>query len=203
MTSLTAGDIIVNTLHEWGVDTVFGIPGDGINGVIELLRRRKDEIRFIQVRRAPTSRGRRQGGPSISHRRRLRGLRPPRGGIHLLNGIKNNVLGQIKWDQMVFLGHLEYVCELQPIDFAAVAQGFGLASFRIDEAKACADTLKAALASAGPVLIEATVDPNEPPMPPKIEAKQAKNFAEALAKGTPGRGKIALTVLSDKVRELV
>ena len=41
MASLTAGDVIVNTLHEWGVDTVFGIPGDGINGVIESLRRRK------------------------------------------------------------------------------------------------------------------------------------------------------------------
>ncbi len=55
----------------------------------------------------------------------------------------------------------------------------------------------------GPALIEATVDPNEPPMPPKIEAKQAMNFAQALAKGTPGGGKIALTVASDKVRELV
>ncbi len=117
--------------------------------------------------------------------------------------IKNNVLGQIKWEQMVFLGHPEYVCELQPIDFATVAQGFGLAAFRIDEAKACAETLRTALASPGPALIEATVDPNEPPMPPKIEAKQAMNFAQALAKGTPGGGKIALTVASDKVRELV
>ena len=117
--------------------------------------------------------------------------------------IKNNVLGQIKWEQMVFLGHPEYVCELQPIDFAAVAQGFGLSSFRIDDPKTCAETLRAALASSGPALIEATVDPNEPPLPPKIEAKQALHFAEALAKGTPKGGKIALTVLSDKVRELI
>jgi pyruvate dehydrogenase (quinone)/pyruvate oxidase len=117
--------------------------------------------------------------------------------------IKNNVLGQIKWEQMVFLGHPEYVCELQPIDFATVAQGFGLAAFRIDEAKACAETLRTALASPGPALVEATVDPNEPPMPPKIEVKQAAKFAQALAKGTPGGGNIALTVLSDKVRELV
>ncbi|HTT84868.1 MAG TPA: thiamine pyrophosphate-dependent enzyme [Rhizomicrobium sp.] len=117
--------------------------------------------------------------------------------------IKNNVLGQIKWEQMVFLGHPEYVCELQPIDFATVAQGFGLASFRIAEARNCAETLRSALAVSGPALIEATVDPNEPPLPPKIEARQARNFAEALAKGTPGGGKIALTVLSDKVRELV
>ena len=32
--------------------------------------------------------------------------------------IKNNSLGQIKWEQMVFLGNPEYVCDLQPIDFA-------------------------------------------------------------------------------------
>jgi len=117
--------------------------------------------------------------------------------------IKNNALGQIKWEQMVFLGHPEYVCELQPIDFAAVAQGFGLASFRIDDPKTCADTLRAALAAPGPALIEATVDPNEPPLPPKIEAKQALHFAEALAKGTPQGGKIAWTVMGDKVRELI
>ncbi|HUO94450.1 MAG TPA: thiamine pyrophosphate-dependent enzyme [Rhizomicrobium sp.] len=117
--------------------------------------------------------------------------------------IKNNALGQIKWEQMVFLGHPEYVCELQPIDFATVAQGFGLASFRIDDPKACAETLRTALSANGPALIEATVDPNEPPMPPTTSAKQAMHFAEALAKGTPNAGKIGLTVLSDKVRELV
>jgi len=40
-------------------------------------------------------------------------------------------------------------------------------------------------------------------MPPKITADQAGKFAEALIRGTPNRGKIALTVLADKVRELV
>jgi pyruvate dehydrogenase (quinone) len=33
--------------------------------------------------------------------------------------VKNNTLGQIKWEQMVFLGNPEYGCDLQPIDFAA------------------------------------------------------------------------------------
>jgi pyruvate dehydrogenase (quinone)/pyruvate oxidase len=47
------------------------------------------------------------------------------------------------------------------------------------------------------------VDPHEPPMPPKIELKQAAHFAESLARGTPNRTKIALTVASDRVRELV
>jgi pyruvate dehydrogenase (quinone)/pyruvate oxidase len=117
--------------------------------------------------------------------------------------IKNNFLGQIKWEQMVFLGHPEYVCDLQPIDFAAVAQGFGLTAFRIDDPAKCADTLRTALATPGPVLVEATVDPNEPPLPPTIEAKQALHFAEAMARGTPDAGKILRTVLSDKIRELI
>ena len=39
--------------------------------------------------------------------------------------IKNNALGQIKWEQMVFLGNPEYGCELQPIDFAAFAAACG------------------------------------------------------------------------------
>jgi pyruvate dehydrogenase (quinone) len=55
----------------------------------------------------------------------------------------------------------------------------------------------------GPVLVEAVVDPHEPPLPPRISLEQAKHFAQALARGTPNREKIALTVLSDKVRELL
>jgi pyruvate dehydrogenase (quinone)/pyruvate oxidase len=117
--------------------------------------------------------------------------------------IKNNTLGQIKWEQMVFLGNPEYACELQPIDFAAVARGFGVTAFRIDDPAQCATTLAQALETTGPALIEAVVDPNEPPMPPRTTFEQAKNFAEALAHGTPGGGRIAATIAADKVREIV
>jgi pyruvate dehydrogenase (quinone) len=117
--------------------------------------------------------------------------------------IKNNVLGQIKWEQMVFLGNPEYVCELQPIDFAVVARGFGATGFTIENPDQCGEVLREALSTPGPVVVQAIVDPNEPPMPPKIKVEQAAHFAEALARGTPNAGKIALTVLSDKVRELV
>ena len=117
--------------------------------------------------------------------------------------IKNDTLGQIKWEQMVFLGNPEYGCELEPIDFTRVAEGCGIRAIRIDDAARCAEQLRDALATPGACLIEAVVDPNEPPMPPKIEAKQALHLAEALLKGTPNRGKIALTLASDTVRELV
>jgi len=117
--------------------------------------------------------------------------------------IKNNLLGQIKWEQMVFLGNPEYVCDLQPIDFAMVARACGATGFSIERPEECGSVIEQALATPGPVLVEATVDPHEPPMPPKIKAEQALHFAESLARGTPHRGKIALTVASDTVRELV
>src|SRR4051812_3359540 len=50
MTAQTGAERLIDGLITWGVDTVFGMPGDGINGVMEAIRRRKDEIRFIQVR---------------------------------------------------------------------------------------------------------------------------------------------------------
>jgi pyruvate dehydrogenase (quinone) len=117
--------------------------------------------------------------------------------------VKNNSLGMIKWEQMVFLGHPEYGCDLQPIDFAAFARACGATGFTIEDPKACGAVLDQALATEGPVIVEAVVDPFTPPMPPKVTMEQAGKFAQSLIKGQPNRDKIALTVLSDKVRELV
>ena len=117
--------------------------------------------------------------------------------------VKNDSLGQIKWEQMVFLGNPEYGCELEPIDFAAVARGFHMAGFTIADPKLCGAELEVALAAPGPCLIEAIVDPLEPPMPAKITPTQALHFAESLIKGEPNRQQIAMTVLADRVRELV
>ncbi len=117
--------------------------------------------------------------------------------------IKNNALGQIKWEQMVFLGNPEYGCELEPIEFADVARGCGIDTITIDDPARCAEQLREALARPGPCLIEAVVDPYEPPFPPKIEMKQALNMGKALAKGTPHAMDTALTLASDTVRELV
>jgi pyruvate dehydrogenase (quinone)/pyruvate oxidase len=117
--------------------------------------------------------------------------------------VKNNSLGMIKWEQMVFLGNPEYGCELQPIDFAAFAHACGAIGLTIDDPKRCGEILDQALAIPGPVVVEAVVDPFTPPMPPKVTARQVSRFAQSLAKGEPNRDKIALTVLSDKVRELL
>jgi pyruvate dehydrogenase (quinone)/pyruvate oxidase len=109
----------------------------------------------------------------------------------------------IKWEQMVMLGNPEFACELQPIDFAAFARACGGFGVTVDDPKNCGAIIEEAFATPGPVLIEAVVDPYEPPMPPKIEVEQAAKFAKSLARGTPKRMKIATTILEDKVRELV
>ncbi len=115
----------------------------------------------------------------------------------------NRSLAQIKWEQMVFLGNPEYVCELAPIDFAAVARACGGTGLTVDKAEDVPGVLDEAFRTPGPVVVDAIVDPHEPPMPPKVKPKQALHFAESLAKGTPHRGKIALTAAQNAVRELV
>lgn len=117
--------------------------------------------------------------------------------------IKNNTLGQIKWEQMVMLGNPEYGCALEDLDYAAVGRACGAEGYTIREPSECGRILEEALNSPGPAVIDAVVDPHEPPLPPSISVSQAKEFAAALAKGTPYRGKIMTTILADKVRELV
>jgi pyruvate dehydrogenase (quinone) len=117
--------------------------------------------------------------------------------------IKNNTLGQIKWEQMVFLGNPEYGCDLHPIDFASFARACGGSGFTIEEPTQCGDILERALATAGPVVVEAVVDPFVPPLPAKIALQQATKFARSLARGEPNRARIAWTAISDKVRELI
>ncbi len=117
--------------------------------------------------------------------------------------IKNDALGMIKWEQIVLQGNPEYEIDLQPIDFAAFARACGAQAVTITDPARCSAQLEEALAIPGPVLIEAVVDPFEPPIPPRITMKQASHFAEALLKGEPDGTDIALTIASDKVREMI
>jgi len=117
--------------------------------------------------------------------------------------IKNNTLGQIKWEQMVFLGNPEYGVDLQPIDFAAFAHACGGIGFSVEDPADCGRAIDEFLAAPGPAILQASVDPFEPPMPAKVKAEQALHFAESLARGEPNRKRIALTTISDRVRELI
>jgi pyruvate dehydrogenase (quinone) len=117
--------------------------------------------------------------------------------------VKNNALGQIRWEQMIFLGAPEYGVDLQPIDFAQFARACGAKGFTIEDPEDCGRIVEQALTESGPVLIEAVVDPFEPPLPTKITLDQATKFTKSLIKGEPNREKIALTVFGEKIREMI
>ena len=90
--------------------------------------------------------------------------------------IKNNMLNQIAWEQMLFLGNPQFGCELQPIDFAKAAEVMGGRGFTIRDPAEVEEVLERAFATEGPVVIEALVDASEPLMPPKMPADYAANF---------------------------
>jgi pyruvate dehydrogenase (quinone) len=117
--------------------------------------------------------------------------------------IKNNSLAEIKWEQMVMEGHPEFGVELQPIDFAQYAQACGIPGFTLDDPTKAEAVVREAFAQPGPALIQAVVDPNEPPLPGKVTMQQATHFAEALLKGEQDRVEILKDVIAGKVREVV
>jgi pyruvate dehydrogenase (quinone) len=117
--------------------------------------------------------------------------------------IKNNLFGEIKWEQLAMEGNPEFGVELEPIDFAGVARACGIAGFAFDHPAQARPVLAEVFATRGPALVEATVDPNEPPMPGQITTSQALNFAKALARGEKDRFTIIKDVIADKVREVV
>jgi pyruvate dehydrogenase (quinone) len=117
--------------------------------------------------------------------------------------IKNNVLGQIKWEQMILEGNPEYGVELWPIDFAKVAEACGARGFTIERPEEAEPVLREALGHNGPTIVQAVVDANEPPMPGKATTEQARKLVKALLRGQKDATGIVETIFMDKIREVI
>lgn len=115
----------------------------------------------------------------------------------------NNAFGQIKWEQIVMEGNPEFAVNLQSIDFAAYARACGATGFTLDDPKNAESIIQQALAHDGPVVVDAIVDANEPPMPGKITTVQAIEFAKSLVRGEKDRNEIIKNVLKNQVKEAV
>ncbi|WP_225732008.1 MULTISPECIES: thiamine pyrophosphate-dependent enzyme [unclassified Nocardia] len=115
--------------------------------------------------------------------------------------IRNDTLGLIKWEQMVFLGNPEYGVNMAPLDFVKFAEACGAKGFRIDDPRRCRDQLLAALGHPGPVIVECVVDAHEPPIPAKVKKDQVRKLVSALREGTPNRRRIALQMVKDMLDE--
>jgi pyruvate dehydrogenase (quinone)/pyruvate oxidase len=87
MAKKSGADILIDTLIDWGVDTVFGLPGDGINGIMEALRKRQELVRFIQVRHEEEAAFMACGYAKYTGKLGVCLATSGPGGIHLLNGL--------------------------------------------------------------------------------------------------------------------
>src|SRR3954470_24184264 len=83
----SVSELIVGRLADWGVDTIFGFPGDGVNGLFEGLRNQKKKIRFIQVRHEEAAAFAACGYAKYTGRLGVCLATSGPGGIHLLNGL--------------------------------------------------------------------------------------------------------------------
>jgi pyruvate dehydrogenase (quinone)/pyruvate oxidase len=116
--------------------------------------------------------------------------------------LKNNTLGMIRWEQMAFLGNPEFGVEFSPIDFAKIAEACGGIGYTIKEYDDIKPIMKKAMSentTRKPTIVEAYVDPFEPPMPPKIEPEFVQNMAESFAKGQPYARRIGLTLYRNRM----
>src|SRR5579884_2027117 len=83
----TTSDVLLEVLADWGVDTIFGLPGDGINGIMEALRNHQDKIRFVHVRHEEAAAFMACAYAKYTGKLGVcLGTSGP-GGIHLLNGL--------------------------------------------------------------------------------------------------------------------
>jgi pyruvate dehydrogenase (quinone) len=82
-----AAELLIERLVEWGVDTVFGLPGDGINGLTEALRRHQDRVKFVLVHHEEAAAFMATGYAKSTGRLGVCLATSGPGGIHLLNGL--------------------------------------------------------------------------------------------------------------------
>lgn len=85
--SMTAAEMLVETLIAWEINAIFGLPGDGINGIMEALRKAQDRIRFIQVRHEEAAAFMACGYAKYTGKLGCCIATSGPGGIHLLNGL--------------------------------------------------------------------------------------------------------------------
>ncbi|HEY7487655.1 MAG TPA: thiamine pyrophosphate-requiring protein [Streptosporangiaceae bacterium] len=93
--SRTVGDYVLERLREWGVDHVFGYPGDGINGILAAFGRADDQPRFIQSRHEEMSAFEAVGYAKFSGKPAICMATSGPGAIHLLNGLYDAKLDHV------------------------------------------------------------------------------------------------------------
>lgn len=109
--------------------------------------------------------------------------------------LHNNSLALEVWEQNALLGNPQFACEVPSMDFATIAHGCSLRSWRLEKAGEASEVLAAALAHDGPALVECVVDPYEAPYADTIKTMHADNIVRAYQRGEPERTRMSRSLL--------
>jgi pyruvate dehydrogenase (quinone) len=114
--------------------------------------------------------------------------------------LNNGDLNQVTWEQRVMAGDPKFEASqvVPPFPYAGYADLLGLNAIRVDDPEQVGPAWDRALASNRPTLIEFITDPEVPPLPPHIEAKQAKAYLSALIHRDPN----ALAMIKQSAKEM-
>jgi pyruvate dehydrogenase (quinone) len=213
---------ILARLHDWGVERIYGYPGDGINGLRPGMK-------------AALSGTLATMGPSMPYAVAAKFAFPDRpvvgvegDGSMQMNGINslidaaryhprwsdprlvvlvlhNNDLNQVTWEQRVLAGDpkLEVSQDLPDFPYADHARTIGLDGVRVDDPDQIRPAWERAMAADRPFVFEAITDPNVPPLPPHIRFEQAKEMGMALLHGDPDSAEIAKQSAKGKLKEFL
>jgi thiamine pyrophosphate-dependent acetolactate synthase large subunit-like protein len=119
--------------------------------------------------------------------------------------LRNDYLGQIRWEQMAFVGNPEFGVQLHnPHAFADWASNCGAQGIKVDRPDQLESAFRQAFAKTdGPTLVECVIDPDEPPLPPITGTEDAVNVMKALVRGQRHPVRIAVTMFRDKLDEIL
>jgi len=119
--------------------------------------------------------------------------------------LNNRDLNQVTWEFRVLYGDPKFEAsqDIPMIDFARFATDLGLGGIRLDRADRIDDAWREALSADRPVVIDAVVDPEEPPLPPHIKLEEAKMMAKSVLRGDPGRVPAMLQSAREKMDEFL
>jgi pyruvate dehydrogenase (quinone) len=119
--------------------------------------------------------------------------------------LNNKDLNMVTWEQRVLAGDPKFEAsqDIPFVDFAKFADLIGLRGIHVERPEEIGPAMDEAFSADRPVVIDAMVDPNEPPLPPHITIEQAKAFASAIVKGDPDSLSIAAQSLKEKIDEFI
>lgn len=208
----TVADRILQRLREWGVEQVFGYPGDGINGIVAAFGEAGDDPAFVQSRHEETAAFEAVGYAKFSGRTGVCAATSGPGAIHLLNGLYDAkldhvpvvaVVGQTARSAMGGAPKFEQSQSLPRIFYADFAAAIGLEGVAVDDPEDLAAAWDRAFAADKPVVLDVRCDPAVPPIPPHATLARLRSTTETLLKGDPEAWDVFVRGAETKAREML